>query len=105
MNDAGRLYARMTWRGFLRARRREPDARVLLTVGGQTPGETADRIEAAAKSGRIDAASYVVRSEICEKLTRIYESDAAVYSEELDRSDWQPLGHGAHRRITHVGHR
>lgn len=90
---------RITWNGFLRRNRRDPEASMLLTIGGRSPSETLRRIERA-EVMRPDFETYQSRIETLEKWREQYDATAPIV-DERDPADWQELGNGARMRRVH----
>ena len=80
-----------TWRTFLRTRHQHGSgARLLLNIGGTTPGATRKMIQHARETGRIDDESYVLRMDALRELSTAYDHTAYIKRVRKPRA-WQEL--------------
>ena len=86
----------VTWKGFLRRFPRVPGARMLLQIGGDFPGRTAERIMAAYhKNG--DEESLEIRLHALDEFEETYKRGYPEVVEYTD-DDWIPVQGGRMRR-------
>jgi len=94
------LSMRHTWRGFLKAQQ-SPEARILLTTGGDEPGRTKARLATLHKYGDLDGESFKHRMEIFNELFDAYMNRENI--DMRDPGDWVPLNDdGARMRRVHL---
>ena len=92
---------KVVWRGFLRRHKRIPSARLLLDIGGASPGRTRERInEQYDRNG--DEETLFVLTQALEQLSEIYK-DTSPTVMKPDLTDWTTLKGGGHMRKTHKG--
>jgi hypothetical protein len=67
-------------------------ARLVVAIGGATPGRCRERNERDLTLGRIDCASYRIRSEAIDELAQAYRAGVQTHAVSVsDSADWEPL--------------
>lgn len=106
-----RQFGAPAWREYLRVigmggRLEAANARLLLSVGGATPGATGKAIRRLLELGRINSDGYETRTDALDMLRDMWGRGIQTHETPTPRSDWEDLGDGGHvRRVHHgVGH-
>jgi len=92
---------KVKWQGYLRRHPNSPGARLLLTIGGRTVSETAIKINAALKSGKIKHDTYSDRMEVLTEWREAYKQSGPVVDHH-PHGNWIEVSPGGFQRRNHL---